>query len=165
MAKRRKSDSNRSSGGSGSEGEEKPVEKADEPDAPEKMDTTDTTASNVLEPSEENTEMAAESSPVPEQKVQQLESTSVTTPVQVSEVADTRFATAAQDLGMILTGTKRRGMYHCDYCHTDISQLPRIRCAVCPDFDLCLECFSTTDHSSAVALIKAAADTHSALKE
>jgi len=32
--------------------------------------------------------------------------------------------------------------YHCDYCRKDISNFVRIRCAVCPDFDLCLECFS-----------------------
>jgi hypothetical protein len=36
----------------------------------------------------------------------------------------------------------RRGLYHCDYCHKDLSHVPRIKCAVCPDFDLCLECFS-----------------------
>ena len=52
-------------------------------------------------------------------------------------------------LDLILTGDKRRGLYECDYCRRDISQLPRIRCAVCPDFDLCLECFSTTDPSAA----------------
>lgn len=33
-------------------------------------------------------------------------------------------------------------MYHCDYCHKDLSTSLRIKCAVCPDFDLCLECFS-----------------------
>jgi hypothetical protein len=34
---------------------------------------------------------------------------------------------------LILTSEKRRGIYECDYCHSDISQLPRIRCAVCSD--------------------------------
>ncbi|EGC31303.1 hypothetical protein DICPUDRAFT_156868 [Dictyostelium purpureum] len=34
------------------------------------------------------------------------------------------------------------GLYHCDYCQKDISGVVRIRCAICPDFDLCLECFS-----------------------
>ncbi|KYQ89707.1 myb domain-containing protein [Tieghemostelium lacteum] len=32
--------------------------------------------------------------------------------------------------------------YHCDYCQKDISAAVRIRCAICQDFDLCLECFS-----------------------
>lgn len=45
------------------------------------------------------------------------------------------------DDDLVLTSEKRRGVYECDFCRTDISQLPRIRCAVCPDFDLCLECF------------------------
>ena len=33
-----------------------------------------------------------------------------------------------EDRELILTSEKRRGVYHCDYCHSDISQLPRIRC-------------------------------------
>jgi hypothetical protein len=64
---------------------------------------------------------------------------------------------------LVLTSEKRRGVYECDYCHSDISQLPRVRCAVCPDFDLCLDCFATTDHTAALARIKAAANTHDAL--
>lgn len=32
--------------------------------------------------------------------------------------------------------------YHCNYCRKDISQVVHIRCAVCSDFDLCVECFS-----------------------
>jgi transcriptional adapter 2-alpha len=32
--------------------------------------------------------------------------------------------------------------YHCDYCRKDISNVVRIRCAICQDFDLCVECFS-----------------------
>jgi hypothetical protein len=66
---------------------------------------------------------------------------------------------------LVLTSEKRRGVYECDYCHSDISQLPRVRCAVCPDFDLCLDCFATTDHTAALARIKAAANTHDALVE
>jgi Myb-like DNA-binding domain/Zinc finger, ZZ type len=62
---------------------------------------------------------------------------------------------------LVLTSEKKRGIYECDYCHSDISQLPRIRCAVCPDFDLCLDCFATTDHTSAIARLKAAAMAHS----
>ena len=37
---------------------------------------------------------------------------------------------------------RRDGLYHCDYCSKDLSTSLRIKCAVCPDFDLCLECFS-----------------------
>ncbi|GIL78334.1 hypothetical protein Vretifemale_7772 [Volvox reticuliferus] len=36
----------------------------------------------------------------------------------------------------------RRALYHCNYCQKDISHVPRIKCAECKDFDLCLECFS-----------------------
>lgn len=43
-------------------------------------------------------------------------------------------------------------MYHCDYCQRDLSTSLRIKCAVCSDFDLCLECFSVgveiTPHSN-----------------
>ena len=46
----------------------------------------------------------------------------------------------------VLLGEKPRGMYECDYCGADLSRAPRIRCAVCPDFDLCLECFANEDH-------------------
>jgi len=38
--------------------------------------------------------------------------------------------------------TKRTNPYHCDYCSKDITNVVRIRCAECADFDLCLECFS-----------------------
>ena len=62
-----------------------------------------------------------------------------------------------EDTSLVLTATSKRGVYECDYCHSDISQLPRIRCAVCSDFDLCLDCFATTDHTAAMARLKAAA--------
>eukprot|EP01113_Clastostelium_recurvatum_P029973 TRINITY_DN3631_c0_g1_i3.p1 TRINITY_DN3631_c0_g1~~TRINITY_DN3631_c0_g1_i3.p1 ORF type:complete len:584 (+),score=187.76 TRINITY_DN3631_c0_g1_i3:68-1819(+) len=42
--------------------------------------------------------------------------------------------------------------YHCDYCHKDISNVVRIKCSICHDFDLCVECFSVgaqiTPHQS-----------------
>ncbi|EGF79546.1 hypothetical protein BATDEDRAFT_12390, partial [Batrachochytrium dendrobatidis JAM81] len=42
--------------------------------------------------------------------------------------------------------------YHCDACNKDITYLVRIKCAICPDFDLCVECFSCgtelKDHKS-----------------
>lgn len=48
-----------------------------------------------------------------------------------------------------------RALYHCNYCQKDISNTVRIKCAVCPDFDLCLECFSVgaevTPHASSHA--------------
>lgn len=47
---------------------------------------------------------------------------------------------------LVLLGAKPRGLYECDYCSTDLTRAPRIRCANCPDFDLCLECFATEDH-------------------
>jgi hypothetical protein len=56
---------------------------------------------------------------------------------------------------LVLTSDKRRGVYECDYCHTDISQVPRIRCAVCLDFDLCLDCFASADHAAATAGLRA----------
>lgn len=63
---------------------------------------------------------------------------------------------------LVLTSDKRRGVYECDYCHADISQVPRIRCAVCPDFDLCLECFSSADHVATTTALKALQDSHKA---
>ncbi|KAI0567419.1 Transcriptional adaptor 2 [Gracilaria domingensis] len=32
--------------------------------------------------------------------------------------------------------------FHCDYCGRDLSFAIRARCAVCPDYDSCLDCFS-----------------------
>ncbi|KAL1194685.1 Transcriptional adapter ADA2b [Cardamine amara subsp. amara] len=39
-------------------------------------------------------------------------------------------------------GTDGGGKYNCDYCQKDITGKIRIKCAVCPDFDLCVECMS-----------------------
>ncbi|XP_031264774.1 transcriptional adapter ADA2-like isoform X1 [Pistacia vera] len=43
-------------------------------------------------------------------------------------------------------------LYHCNYCNKDISGFVRIKCALCSDFDLCIECFSVgaeiTPHKS-----------------
>ncbi|DBB01426.1 TPA: hypothetical protein ACH3X1_000090 [Trebouxia sp. C0004] len=36
----------------------------------------------------------------------------------------------------------KRGLYHCNYCQKDITSVVRIKCAICQDFDLCLDCFS-----------------------
>jgi Zinc finger, ZZ type len=58
-------------------------------------------------------------------------------------------------IDLILTSDKRRGVYECDYCHNDISQTLRIRCAVCEDFDLCCDCFATTDHVAMAKHIRA----------
>ena len=38
--------------------------------------------------------------------------------------------------------TPNKSLYHCDYCGVDLSNVMRIRCAECEDFDLCLDCFS-----------------------
>ncbi|KAG7019365.1 Transcriptional adapter ADA2b [Cucurbita argyrosperma subsp. argyrosperma] len=36
----------------------------------------------------------------------------------------------------------KKALYHCNYCIKDITGKIRIKCAMCPDFDLCIECFS-----------------------
>lgn len=41
-----------------------------------------------------------------------------------------------------VTGTEGGRKYNCDYCQKDITGKIRIKCAVCPDFDLCVECMS-----------------------
>ena len=46
----------------------------------------------------------------------------------------------------VLLGDKPRGLYECDYCRADLTRSPRVRCAICPDFDLCLDCLATSDH-------------------
>ncbi|XP_050238438.1 transcriptional adapter ADA2-like isoform X2 [Mercurialis annua] len=47
---------------------------------------------------------------------------------------------------------EKAALYHCNYCKKNISGKIRIKCAVCPDFDLCVECFSVgaevTPHKS-----------------
>lgn len=49
-------------------------------------------------------------------------------------------------------GETKRALYHCNYCNKDITGKIRIKCAMCPDFDLCIECFSVgaevTPHKS-----------------
>jgi len=37
---------------------------------------------------------------------------------------------------------RERTSYRCDYCLCDITNVLHIKCATCPDFDLCLECFA-----------------------
>jgi transcriptional adapter 2-alpha len=39
-------------------------------------------------------------------------------------------------------GGGKKALYHCNYCNKDISEKIRIKCSKCPDFDLCVECFS-----------------------
>lgn len=39
-------------------------------------------------------------------------------------------------------GDGKKALYHCNYCNKDITGKIRIKCAVCPDFDLCIECVS-----------------------
>lgn len=40
-----------------------------------------------------------------------------------------------------LEATSEPVQYHCDYCSKDISNTVRIRCAVCEEFEVCIECF------------------------
>lgn len=46
----------------------------------------------------------------------------------------------------------KKALYHCNYCNKDITGKIRIKCFMCPDFDLCVECFSVgaevTPHKS-----------------
>lgn len=37
---------------------------------------------------------------------------------------------------------ERQSRFHCDFCNRDLSHSIRARCAVCPDYDSCLDCFS-----------------------
>ncbi|KAK1317434.1 Transcriptional adapter ADA2 [Acorus calamus] len=50
------------------------------------------------------------------------------------------------------TSDGKKALYHCNYCNKDISGKIRIKCTKCPDFDLCVECFSVgaevTPHKS-----------------
>ncbi|KMT08465.1 hypothetical protein BVRB_6g140200 isoform B [Beta vulgaris subsp. vulgaris] len=50
---------------------------------------------------------------------------------------NTESASAGQSLS-----DAKNALYHCNYCNKDISGKVRIKCVVCPDFDLCIECFS-----------------------
>lgn len=38
--------------------------------------------------------------------------------------------------------TENTSRFHCDFCGRDLSSAIRARCAVCPDYDSCLDCFS-----------------------
>ena len=64
--------------------------------------------------------------------------------INTNETIKTDTSTKTQPL--ILTSIKRNGDFECDFCHTDISQVPRIVCAKCIDFDICLECFTTVNY-------------------
>ncbi|OMO65317.1 Zinc finger, ZZ-type [Corchorus capsularis] len=50
------------------------------------------------------------------------------------------------------TNEGKKALYHCNYCNKDLTGKIRIKCAFCPDFDLCIECFSVgaevTPHKS-----------------
>ena len=40
------------------------------------------------------------------------------------------------------TSEGKRALYHRNYCNKDVTGKIRIKCVVCSDFDLCIECFS-----------------------
>ncbi|KAI2509210.1 Zinc-binding domain [Fragilaria crotonensis] len=107
--------------------------------------------------------------PAKRRKGKQGGSQAVTTPSSPTRVSDKdprrTPSSPSKEPPLVLTSDKRRGVYECDYCHADISQVPRIRCAVCPDFDLCLDCFANTDHSVAVSRIRAGASGHGTVRE
>ncbi len=39
-------------------------------------------------------------------------------------------------------GEPERALFHCNYCQKDISHVVRIKCAICAEMNLCVECFS-----------------------
>ncbi|KAL3502621.1 hypothetical protein ACH5RR_037070 [Cinchona calisaya] len=56
-----------------------------------------------------------------------------------------RTASNVENLETVTAGqgkTEGKALYHCNYCNKDISGKIRIKCAICSDFDLCVECFS-----------------------
>lgn len=63
-----------------------------------------------------------------------------------------RYLTFVSSCFWTVTGAEGGGKYNCDYCQKDITGKIRIKCAVCPDFDLCVECMSVgaeiTPHKS-----------------
>ncbi|XP_013594828.1 PREDICTED: transcriptional adapter ADA2b-like [Brassica oleracea var. oleracea] len=42
----------------------------------------------------------------------------------------------------MVQGTEGGAKYNCNYCQKDITGKIRIKCAVCLNFDLCVECMS-----------------------
>ncbi|XP_057955540.1 transcriptional adapter ADA2-like isoform X2 [Malania oleifera] len=65
-----------------------------------------------------------------------------------------RTTSSVENLETACTGLNdgKWGLYHCNYCNKDVSGKIRIKCVMCPDFDLCIECFSVgaelTPHKS-----------------
>ncbi|KAL5729714.1 Transcriptional adapter ada2 [Ranunculus cassubicifolius] len=67
-----------------------------------------------------------------------------------------RAASSGENLESSVAGQEtnegKRALYHCNYCNKDISGKIRVKCVKCPDFDLCVECFSVgaevTPHKS-----------------
>ncbi|XP_057542670.1 transcriptional adapter ADA2-like [Amaranthus tricolor] len=57
-----------------------------------------------------------------------------------------RPTSSSENIESVTTGQDssdgKKALYHCNYCNKDISGKIRIKCAMCPDFDLCIECFS-----------------------
>lgn len=59
-----------------------------------------------------------------------------------------------------VAGTEVTSRFHCDFCGRDLSAAIRARCAVCPDYDSCLDCFSVGaalaphEHTHAYRLIE-----------
>ncbi|KAL9243974.1 hypothetical protein vseg_017800 [Gypsophila vaccaria] len=57
-----------------------------------------------------------------------------------------RVPSSAENVESVTAGQgsndEKKALYHCNYCHKDISGMIRIKCVPCPDFDLCIECFS-----------------------
>lgn len=66
--------------------------------------------------------------------------------------SDHEFYLSGMHWGVVGASEAKKALYHCNYCNKDISGTIRIKCNKCPDFDLCVECFSVgveiTPHKS-----------------
>ncbi|KAI9021955.1 hypothetical protein DFJ74DRAFT_620249 [Hyaloraphidium curvatum] len=60
---------------------------------------------------------------------------------KVQNAAAGQASGASADAGVDAAGEPAT-RYHCDNCTADLTDVVRIRCAVCDDFDLCVQCFS-----------------------
>ncbi|CEG00111.1 Zinc finger, ZZ-type [Ostreococcus tauri] len=59
-----------------------------------------------------------------------------------SALAPKRRRVATENALTKLSGGEECALFNCAYCQKNISNVVRIRCAVCSNFELCVECFS-----------------------
>ncbi|XP_030971490.1 transcriptional adapter ADA2-like [Quercus lobata] len=87
----------------------------------------------------------------PNQRSKRKRPTTITATTTTSNTSNAASASNAETTETA-TPTGKLALYHCNYCNKDISGKIRIKCVMCPDFDLCIECFSVgaevTPHKS-----------------